>query len=49
MIDGTNKYISNISNIYNPNVNLSSASQMKCDNMFSDQELDHIFSHFSVI
>ena len=31
-----NQYISNISNIYNSNVNMSLASQTKCDNMISD-------------
>ena len=30
------------------NVNLGLASQTKCDDMFSDPELDHIFSHFLV-
>ena len=43
-----NQYISNLSNIYNPSVNISLASQMKCDKMFSDPKSDHIFSHFSV-
>ena len=39
-----------ISQIFtNPKVNLSLASQMKCENMFSDPQLDKIFSHFSVI
>ena len=42
----SNHDTSNIPNISNPNVNLSLASQTKCDNMFSDPELDHIFSHF---
>ena len=36
---------SNISNLSNPNVNLSLASQTKCDNMFSDPESDDIFSN----
>ena len=36
----------NIPNLSNPNVNLSLAYQTKCDNMFSDPESDHIFSHF---
>ena len=41
--------ISQISEISaNQNVNLRLASQMKCDNMFSDPESDHISSHFSV-
>ena len=35
-----------ISNISNPNVNSSLASQTKCDNVFSDTQSDHIFSHF---
>ena len=54
VIDGflkcPNKYISNISNLYNPNKNMSLAYQMKCDIIFSDPESDHIFSHscFSV-
>ena len=47
-IDYSNKYISNISNIYNLNVNMSLASKTKCDNMFLDTELDNIFSHSSV-
>ena len=39
--------VSKISGIYaNKNVNLSLASQMKCDNIFLDPESDHIFSHF---
>ena len=37
---------SNVPNLSNPNVNLSLASQNKCDNMFSDPESDNIFSHF---
>ena len=36
-LDFSNQNISNISNLYNPNENLSLASQTKCDNMFSDQ------------
>ena len=47
-IDFDNHYIPNISNLYNPNVNMSLASQTKCDNMFFDTESDHIFSHFPV-
>ena len=42
----SNHDTSNISNLLNPNVNLSLASQTKCDNVFSYPELDHIFSHF---
>ena len=38
---------SNITNISNPNVNPSLASQTKCDNMFSDPKSDNIFSHLS--
>ena len=45
-IDFSNDDTSNIPNLSNPNVNLSLASQTKCDDMFSDLELDHIFSHF---
>ena len=41
-----NQYISNISNIYNTNKNMSLAYQTKRDNKFSDSESDHIFSHF---
>ena len=48
-INFLNQYISNISDIYNPNVNMSIASQTKCDSMFSDPKLDHIFSHYSVM
>ena len=32
----------------NQNVNLSLESQMKCDDIFSDPDFDHIFSKFSV-
>ena len=35
-LDFPNKYISNISNLYNQDVNMSLASQTKCDIMFSD-------------
>ena len=35
----------NIPNLSNPTVNSSLASQKKCDNMFSDPEADHIYSH----
>ena len=41
-----NQYISNISNLYNPDVNLSLASQTICDHMFSYPKSDHIFSYF---
>ena len=44
----SNNDISNISISTNKNVNLSLASQMKCDNMFSDPGSDHICSNFSV-
>ena len=44
-LDFFNQYIPNISNI-NPNENMSLAYQTKCDDMFSDPESDHIFSHF---
>ena len=43
-----NLYISNISNIYNPNVNLSIAYQTKCEHIFSYLESDNIFSHFQL-
>ena len=46
-IYSSNHDTSNISNIPNQNVNSSLASQTKCDNMFSDPESDHTFSHFS--
>ena len=42
-----NNDTSNIKNPSNPNVNSSLAFQTKCDNMFSDIQSDHIFSHFS--
>ena len=42
----SNHNTSNLSNLSNPNVNLSLASQTKCDNVFSYPKLDHIFSHF---
>ena len=38
---------SSIPNFSNPTINSSLAYQTKCDNMFSDLESDHIFSHFS--
>ena len=38
----------NISNISHPNVNSGLEYQMKCDDMFSDPESDHIFSYFVV-
>ena len=47
-LDFPNKYISNISNIYNPNVNLRLASKEKRDKMFSDPKLDNIFLHFQL-
>ena len=43
-----NQYISNISNLYNLNVNLSLESQTKCDNMFSDPESYNLFSYFQL-
>ena len=42
----SNNLTSNIPNISNPTVNSSLASQTKCDNIFSDPQSDHIFSHF---
>ena len=39
---------SNTPNLSNPNVNLGLESQTKCDEMFSDPESDHTFSHFLV-
>ena len=36
---------SNIPNISNPNINLSLKPQTKCDDIISDPESDHIFSH----
>ena len=42
----SNHDTSNIPNLSNPNVNLSLASQTKCNNMFSDPKSDHIFPHF---
>ena len=47
-IDFSNHDALNTLNLSNPNVNLRLASQTKCDDMFSDPELDHIFSKFSV-
>ena len=38
---------SNIPNLSNLNLNSSLASQTKRDNIFSDPESDHIFSHLS--
>ena len=40
--------ISNISNIYNPDVNLRLASQTIWDHMFSDPKSDYIFSYFQL-
>ena len=42
----SNHNTSNIPNILNPTVNLSLASQTKCENIFSDLYLDHIFHIF---
>ena len=42
----SNHHTSNIPNISNPTVNLSLASQTKCDDMFSDTESYHIFLYF---
>ena len=42
----SNPYISNISNIYNPDKNSSLASQTICDHMFSDPKSDHTFYSF---
>ena len=42
----SNHDTSNIPNLSNLNINSSLASQTKCDNMLSDPESDHIFSHF---
>ena len=42
----SNQYISNIPNLYNPDVNLSLSSQMICDHMFSDPKSDNIFPYF---
>ena len=41
-----NKYISTISDLYNQEENMSLESKKKHDIMFSDPELDSIFSHF---
>ena len=40
------QYISNISNLYNLNKNLSLESQMKCDNMFLDPIRIRVFFFF---
>ena len=45
-INFSNHDTSNIPNLLNPKVNLSLEYQTKCDNIFSDPESDHIFSHF---
>ena len=45
-IDLSNHDTSNIPNISNLNINSSLESQTKCNDMFSDPESDHIFSHF---
>ena len=48
-LDFLNQNISNISNIYNPNVNPSLESQKKCDNMFSYPLVgSYIFTFFSI-
>ena len=39
-------YISNISNIYNPDKKMSLVSQTICDHMFSDPKLDHTFPQY---
>ena len=44
----SNQYISNISNLYNPDVNMRLASQTKCDKMFSDPKSDNILSYFQL-
>ena len=49
LIDFFSQDISIISNLCNPNVNLSLLSQAKLDNIFSHTDSDHIFSHFSVM
>ena len=47
-LDFPNQYISNISNLYNTNENMSLASQTKCDNLFSDLGVrSYIFTFFS--
>ena len=38
----------NIPNIFNLNAILGLVSQTKCDDMFSDSDSDHIYSHFLV-
>ena len=43
-----NTYISNISNIYDTDQNLSLASQTICDQMFSYPKLDHAFHIFQL-
>ena len=45
-IDFSNRDNSNIPDLSNPKVHLRLESQTKFDNMFSDLESDHIFSHF---
>ena len=44
-----NPYISNISNIYNPDKNLSLAYQTIFDHMFSDTKSDHFFLFFCYV
>ena len=41
----SNHDTSNIPNLLHPTINLSLASQTKCDSMFSDPKSDHIFSY----
>ena len=41
-----NKYISNVSNIYNLGLNLILASQKICEHMLSNLKSDHIYSYF---
>ena len=42
----SNEYISNISNLYNLDINFSLASQKICEHLFSDPKLDNILSYF---
>ena len=44
-----NKYISNISNIYNPDKNSSLASQKICEHIFSDLKSNHTLHIFWLI
>ena len=45
----SNPYTSNISNIYNLDKNTSLSSQIICDHMFSDPNLDHTFRIFGYV